>query len=580
MGSRPGRGSKAAWLVRGTRLRAARPSSRRTDGCTHGRAVQASPSGGLGAQACFITDRSSFLDCHWTLPPFVVQATETRIVKRPGSTVAPGSIRRLRLRASGSAASGAAAATACEGVVGHLVDFGGATELTQLGGDGCRFIGRGEDAHGGLAAGQFRADALPVRVGKLQTLVVEVAEDATTDEAHEQRGRSHDRQDQADTGAGLGAALAQLVLLDLAVLVDDEHTDGAELHVRARLVPRLQCSDSGIRCGLVGEDPQDQFVGSHFDRSSAPKNATHRAVRTANGCVEAVNAEPTAYAPVGARYALPDDPVRAGIAGGRPGARWCRTVSATAEPSGESGSQMPVPGGLTLRSRMRQLLDRRDDFGVVLVLIVITILSLAILGGSPFGLDFSAALEGITLLIVLHTSGIGHRGMVVATVAAGCAVIGVILVVADVTPSIAQAASASVGLALVVVAPVVILWRTIRSQMITFRLVLGALCIYLLIGLAFNYVFALLTFTSGQPFFAQTVVTTVGDLLYFSYTTLTTVGFGDLTAAASPGRMAAVTEALMGQLYLVSAVAILVSRVGRRPPPVDQPSGPGDSGDV
>ncbi len=229
---------------------------------------------------------------------------------------------------------------------------------------------------------------------------------------------------------------------------------------------------------------------------------------------------------------------------------------------------------------MRQLLDRRDDFGVVLVLIVITILSLAILGGSPFGLDFSAALEGITLLIVLHTSGFGHRAMVVAIILAGCAVTGVILVVSDLTPSLAQAASASVGLALVVVAPLVILWRTIRSETITFRLVLGALCIYLLIGLAFNYVFALLTFTSGQPFFAQTVTTTVGDLLYFSYTTLTTVGFGDLTAAESPGRMAAVTEALMGQLYLVSAVAILVSRVGRRPPPMDQPSRPGDSGEV
>ena len=51
MGSRPGRGSKAAWLARGTRLRAARPSSIRADGWTHGRAVQASPHGGSGAQA-------------------------------------------------------------------------------------------------------------------------------------------------------------------------------------------------------------------------------------------------------------------------------------------------------------------------------------------------------------------------------------------------------------------------------------------------------------------------------------------------------------------------------------------------
>ena len=51
MGSRPGRGSKAAWLARGTRLRARRPCSDARDGWTHGRAVQTSPDGGSGAQA-------------------------------------------------------------------------------------------------------------------------------------------------------------------------------------------------------------------------------------------------------------------------------------------------------------------------------------------------------------------------------------------------------------------------------------------------------------------------------------------------------------------------------------------------
>ena len=51
MGSRSGRGSKVAWLVRGTRLRAWRPSVSRTEGWTHGRAVHTSPDGGSGAQA-------------------------------------------------------------------------------------------------------------------------------------------------------------------------------------------------------------------------------------------------------------------------------------------------------------------------------------------------------------------------------------------------------------------------------------------------------------------------------------------------------------------------------------------------
>ncbi len=52
MGSRSGRSSNAAWLARGTRLRTRRPCSTRTEGWTHGRAVQVSPEGGSGAQAC------------------------------------------------------------------------------------------------------------------------------------------------------------------------------------------------------------------------------------------------------------------------------------------------------------------------------------------------------------------------------------------------------------------------------------------------------------------------------------------------------------------------------------------------
>lgn len=51
-----------------------------------------------------------------------------------------------------------------------------------------------------------------------------------------------------------------------------------------------------------------------------------------------------------------------------------------------------------------------------------------------------------------------------------------------------------------------------------------------------------------------------GDFLYFSVITLTTVGYGDLTPATAVGRTIAMTEALVGQLYLVSVVAAVVGR--------------------
>jgi voltage-gated potassium channel Kch len=53
--------------------------------------------------------------------------------------------------------------------------------------------------------------------------------------------------------------------------------------------------------------------------------------------------------------------------------------------------------------------------------------------------------------------------------------------------------------------------------------------------------------------------------VYFSYVTLATVGYGDYTPAGDLGRTLVVGEALLGQLYLVTVVALLVSRLARRP---------------
>ena len=85
-------------------------------------------------------------------------------------------------------------------------------------------------------------------------------------------------------------------------------------------------------------------------------------------------------------------------------------------------------------------------------------------------------------------------------------------------------------------------------------------------GLAFALVFALTTVLGGGPFFATVDAARAVDYLYFSFVTLTTVGYGDLAARGDVGRMLAVTEALLGQLYLVTVVALLVANVGGRRP--------------
>ena len=70
---------------------------------------------------------------------------------------------------------------------------------------------------------------------------------------------------------------------------------------------------------------------------------------------------------------------------------------------------------------------------------------------------------------------------------------------------------------------------------------------------------------AGQdPLLRRAHGVTIGDRVYFSFSTLTTTGYGDFTAATSLGHALAVVETLVGQLYLVTVIAILVGNLARR----------------
>jgi len=119
---------------------------------------------------------------------------------------------------------------------------------------------------------------------------------------------------------------------------------------------------------------------------------------------------------------------------------------------------------------------------------------------------------------------------------------------------------------LLLVAPVTIFLRIRKDfqvEGVDLEVVLGALCAYLWIGAYFAFIYGAAAIAFNTPFFAQPGVENQVNYLYFSFATLTTVGYGDLTAGYGPGRMFAVTEAVIGQLYLVSVVAIVVSAFGR-----------------
>jgi hypothetical protein len=106
------------------------------------------------------------------------------------------------------------------------------------------------------------------------------------------------------------------------------------------------------------------------------------------------------------------------------------------------------------------------------------------------------------------------------------------------------------------------LLRDLRATgTVTVPVVAGVLCLYLLVGLFFAFAYTAVQNLGGAPFFANGDAATSTRSLYFSFVTMTTVGYGDFTARTNLGHTMAVTEALLGQIYLVTVVAAIVSRL-------------------
>ena len=109
------------------------------------------------------------------------------------------------------------------------------------------------------------------------------------------------------------------------------------------------------------------------------------------------------------------------------------------------------------------------------------------------------------------------------------------------------------------VAPVAIIrhvgFRTVVDQ----ETMLGAVCAFLLIGLAFAFAYRFIAEVQAGPFFGTHGEGSLADDVFFSFTTLTTTGYGNLVPAYNPGQTLAVLEMLTGQLFLVTAVAKIVS---------------------
>ena len=225
------------------------------------------------------------------------------------------------------------------------------------------------------------------------------------------------------------------------------------------------------------------------------------------------------------------------------------------------------------RPRTAALRDAKltQRFGTLFALLVMTFI---VAGFSEFAWarGLATILQLLMILVAFRTTRTpGRKGLpiVVVVLALGFAV-AVYSVAAHRTASTEHSAAAFFNAALYLVILVGVFRQVIDQQRVNVETILGALCVYFLIGLLFTMIYAGVDAVTVAPLFGHGVENE--DYSYFSFVTLTTVGYGDLVANTDLGRRIAVVEAMTGQIFLAPAVARLVSLYGaeiRRTRPAD-----------
>jgi hypothetical protein len=202
-----------------------------------------------------------------------------------------------------------------------------------------------------------------------------------------------------------------------------------------------------------------------------------------------------------------------------------------------------------------------DRYGLLFLLILV---ALVLTAANTTWLKIAAVLvQGGVVLFAFLAARVERRVWRVAIVLVPLAVIlGIAGRFGDSKP--AEAVAATINLVLPAAAIVALGRRIVMEPFVSSRTIIGLLCVYLLIGMTFAATYITIAVVSGEPFFVQTDHAQPVDFTYFSLVTLATVGYGDFTAANPMPRMLAAIEGLTGQLYLVTVVAVAVSRVRTR----------------
>jgi hypothetical protein len=207
---------------------------------------------------------------------------------------------------------------------------------------------------------------------------------------------------------------------------------------------------------------------------------------------------------------------------------------------------------------LRRAQRASDAFGLVLLLVLLTYVLASVLSNRGWAAALLTAVTGATAVVALTSSharpAFVRRALLFALLAVLCAAVSAVG-----GGRHWLSAANFIDICLLAVAMAAVLRRVVTSDKVSSRTILGAISVYASLGILFTWAYGLIDRIEAGGFFGAGVAARGSDFLFFSYTTLTTTGYGNLVPAGQIGRMVSGLEMMLGQIFLVTLVAGLVS---------------------
>jgi hypothetical protein len=228
---------------------------------------------------------------------------------------------------------------------------------------------------------------------------------------------------------------------------------------------------------------------------------------------------------------------------------------------------------VAVRLRRSVIADLRtgDSYALVLVLLLASVFCTIVAPEDTWGRIFRDTVLAVTVLVTYWTATARRSLFVPRVLVPGLVITFVVVGAIEGSSTDAVAAAFS---AVFTVGGIFLVVRDLFDRgKVDEQTVLGALSLYVLVGVFFASLYAFFAATGDGAFYTRGDDASTGEDLYFSLVALTTTGFGDLAPATSIGRALSSLELVLGQLYLVTIVTVIVAAAMRR-----QPGRRGDDG--